>query len=164
MQSACNLRAGIRPTGNRVLLERLDGDGREEQLTSGVWIPARDQSLRHGNAERVPDTFRARVLAVSEGARKATDDGLAEGDEVICHTYEQTNQRTLVGDETPFGLLVDVENILGVYEDNETQRECLARLDRQYDAMSNANANAMSNGREREQAIMSLGYHRRGGF
>ena len=112
---------GIKPTGKRVLLKRLDGDGREEQLASGIIMPARDQSLRHGNAERVPDTFRALVLAVGEGAEKATQGELERDQIVICHTYEQTNTRTLVGDETPYGLLVDVDNILGVEE--ETQAE-----------------------------------------
>lgn len=155
---------GIRPKGKRVLLKRLDGDGREEQLASGVWKPARDESLRHGNAARVPMTFRAQVLAISELAAKATSELLHVGDVVHCHTYEQTNTRTLTGDETPYGLLVDVDNILGVEEESASIGRPLERsLD--LAAYAQSNANAMSNSIEREQAIANLGFHRRqGGF
>ena len=168
---------GIKPTGKRVLLKRLDGDGREEIRPSGIIMPARDESLRHGNAARVPDTFRALVLAVGEGAEKATQGELAVGDTVICHTYEQTSTRTLVGDETPYGLLVDVDNILAVErtfdEAVDTVADALGRfVDHAHSDMnafvdhahSDMNANAMSNRREQDQAILSLGYHRKGGF
>jgi len=106
------MQGNVKPMGDRVLLERLDGDGREEQLASGIWIPARDMTLRQGNTKRIPDTFCARVLAVSEKAEKV---GVSEGDEVLVHTYDQTSERTLAGDETPFGLLVSVENVIGVF-------------------------------------------------
>lgn len=114
---------GIRPTGNRVLLKRIDGDGREELTAGGIWKPARDESLRHGNAARVPDTFRAQVLAVGDGAAKATQGELQIGQTVLVHTYDTTSDRTLAAHETSYGILVDVGNILGI-EDDEDIKPC----------------------------------------
>lgn len=106
----------LKPMGDRVLLERLDGDGREEIRPSGLILPTRDLSLRHGNTHRIPDTFRARVIAVSDGAAKASEGMLSPGVEVLVHTYDQGEEQTLAGLQTTRGLFVRVDDIIGVVD------------------------------------------------
>lgn len=125
----------VKPLGDLVLLERIDGDGREEVRPSGIILPARDLSLRHGNTKRIPDTFRARVVAVSDLAAKATEGALVRGVEVLVHTYDQGQERTLATEETRYGAMVSVEDIIGIVEESAAKVDTIAILRRACEIM-----------------------------
>lgn len=108
------MQGNIKPLNDFVLIERIDGDGREEIRPSGLILPAVDRRLRHGNSHAVPDTYRARVLAVGPEARRLTLDQLGDGDEVLVHTYDQRPDKTLAGEETAHGFFVRVDDIIGI--------------------------------------------------
>lgn len=99
----------------RVLVERLDEtDGKERVLASGLVLPPKDMTLKRGRSKEIPDTFLAVVRAVSVEAAEH----VAVGDEVIVHTYDQRPDTTLAGEETAYGLLVRIEDVLAVVEDD----------------------------------------------
>lgn len=104
----------VRPMNGRVLVERLDEtDGKERVLASGLVLPPKDMTLKRGRSKEIPDTFLARVMAVSVEAAEH----VSVGDEVIVHTYDQRPDTTLAGEETAYGLLVRLEDVLAVVED-----------------------------------------------
>ncbi|HET9045105.1 MAG TPA: hypothetical protein VFN70_18245 [Burkholderiales bacterium] len=101
---------------DRVLVERIDEtDGKERVSAGGIILPPKDMTLKHGRAREIPDTFRARVLAVGPDARHE----LAEGAEVIVHTYDQRPDQTLAGEQTRYGLLVRLADVLAEVESVE---------------------------------------------
>lgn len=171
------MQGNVKPLGDRVLIERLDGDGREEISKGGIILPAHDARLRQGNAKRVPDTFRARVLAVSTKARWLSQGELTKGVEVLVHTYDNNDSdRTLAGDETRYGMLVGVDDIIGVVE---TFEESLGNHEipasHLFDSFDAAHLIALETAplmgmvpkvrdHQPPQAIASLGFHRKSGF
>lgn len=97
----------------RVLVERLDEtDGKERVSTGGIILPPKDMTLKRGRSKEIPDTFLAVVRAVSVEAAEH----VAVDDEVIVHTYDQRPDRTLAGEETAYGLLVRIEDVLAVVD------------------------------------------------
>lgn len=98
----------IRPYGDRILVERLDGHGVETVSAGGIVLPAVE--WKRGKTKGVADTFRARVKAVGSKV-----DSIAAGDEVVVYTYaDDGHGRLLVGDDTPFGLIVRAGDVLAV--------------------------------------------------
>lgn len=164
----------IRPTADRVLIERLDGDGREETSPGGIIMPARDLSVRRGNTWRVPDTFRARVLAVGPKAEHE----LSVGDEVVVQTYEGDGGAKSVGLETEHGLIVELEDILVVFEREpataEQRAAMLAILKSpaakealgcgSFPESAYTSAPLLGLVPKEPQSVKDLGFHRKGGF
>lgn len=119
----------VRPMGDRVLVERIDEtDGKERVSDGGIILPPKDMTLKRGRSAQIPDTFRARVLAVGPDARHE----LTEGAEVIVHTYDQRPDQTLAGEQTRFGLLVRLADVLAEVEPM-TYREMLKSYSRLVD-------------------------------
>jgi co-chaperonin GroES (HSP10) len=100
----------IRPYGDRILLEKLDGHGLETKSPGGIVLPAVE--WKRGKTAHVADYFRARVLAVGSKVRE-----VSEGDEVIVYTYSREGHgRVLVGWDTPFGLIVEEGDVMAVVD------------------------------------------------
>lgn len=97
----------IRPYGDRILVERLDGAGKETVSAGGIVLPA--VKWERGKTKHIADWFRARVVDVGPLVAE-----VSAGDEIIVHTYG--DRETLTGQETPYGLIVGVDDILGVIE------------------------------------------------
>lgn len=77
----------MRPLGNRILVERLEGFGIERTTPGGVIVPATNER----RAEHKRDGFRARVEAIGDEANKALCGDLVVGMHVICHTWGMGN-------------------------------------------------------------------------
>jgi co-chaperonin GroES (HSP10) len=97
----------IRPYGDRILIEKLDGHGKETVSAGGIHLPAVE--WRQGKTKHVADAFRARVVDVGPLVAE-----VSAGDEVFVLTYG--DKRTLTGDETPYGLIIGEDDVLGVIE------------------------------------------------
>lgn len=103
----------IRPYGDRVLVEKLDGEGVDTVSPGGIHLPG--VKFARGKTKHVPDTFRARVLAVGPKVRD-----VRVGDEVIAYTYSREGHgRVLTGDETEYGLVLGEDDVLAVLEPTE---------------------------------------------
>lgn len=90
----------IRPIGDNILVERLEGHGIERVTAGGIVIPA----TLEARAKTKNDVFRARVLAVgpSEDAnavREAVSDGYSD---VLVYAWRENGQRGLYTG-TPLG-------------------------------------------------------------
>jgi co-chaperonin GroES (HSP10) len=97
----------IRPYGDRILIEKLDGHGKETVSAGGIHLPAVE--WRQGKTKHVADAFRARVVDVGPLVAE-----VSVGDEVFVLTYG--DKRTLTGDETPYGLIIGEDDVLGIIE------------------------------------------------
>ena len=96
----------IRPYGDRILVERLDGHGVETTSPGGIVLPAVE--WKRGKTQHVADYFRARVKAVGPKVRE-----VHEGDEVLVYTYSREGHgRVLVGWDTAHGLIVDEGDVM----------------------------------------------------
>ena len=103
----------LRPYGDRILVEKLDGEGVETVSAGGIILPAVE--WKRGKTRHVPDTFRARVKAAGPRVAEVLGQELAEGDEVVVYTYaEDGHGRLLTGDETPYGLFVRARDVIAV--------------------------------------------------
>jgi co-chaperonin GroES (HSP10) len=97
----------IRPYGDRILIEKLDGHGKETVSAGGIHLPAVE--WRQGKTKYIADTFRARVVDVGPLVAE-----VSAGDEVFVLTYG--DKQTLTGEETPYGLIIGEDDVLGVIE------------------------------------------------
>lgn len=103
----------LRPYGDRILVEKLDGHGLETVSPGGIVLPAVE--WRRGTTRHIADTFRARVKAAGPKVAEVVGQELAEGDEVVVYTYARDGRgSTLTGDETPYGLFVRAEDVIAV--------------------------------------------------
>ena len=109
----------IRPYGDRILVERLDGHGVETTSPGGVILPS--VQWKRGKTKHVDDTFRARILAVGPRVSAVTLFELFERDEVLVYTYaDDGHGRLLVGDDTPHGLIIRAKDVIAVLERHPT--------------------------------------------
>jgi co-chaperonin GroES (HSP10) len=69
----------VKPLGNRILVERLEGHGIERTTPGGIIIPATNER----RAEHKRDGFRARVEAIGPEVREQ----LEVGEHVLVHTW-----------------------------------------------------------------------------
>lgn len=88
----------IRPIGDNVLVERLEGHGIERVTKGGIVIPATCEA----KAKTKNDVFRARVLAVGPDAKEVRD-AVSEGfDHVLVYAWRgDSGQGLYTG--TPLG-------------------------------------------------------------
>jgi co-chaperonin GroES (HSP10) len=101
----------VKPLHDRIVVERLEGHGIERTLPSGIIVPATaEQGIQ---AKR--DTFRARVVAMSEGAARQLPD-LKPTDEVLVYAYSGREETVFTGVETSHGLIVEPDDILCAVE------------------------------------------------
>lgn len=94
MQGAPN----IKPTKDRILVERLEGHGIERVTSGGIVIPATVEA----KARTKNDVFRARVLACGPDAhdiRRAVNDGF---DHVLVYAWADNGKKGLYTG-TPMG-------------------------------------------------------------
>lgn len=99
----------IRPYGDRILVERLDGHGMETVSPGGIVLPAVE--WKRGKTKHVPDTFRARVIRSGPEANRF----VADGDEVLVYTYSREGHgRALTGWDTSYGLIIQVDDVAAV--------------------------------------------------
>lgn len=83
----------IRPIGDNILVERLEGHGIERVTAGGIVIPA----TLEAKAKTKNDAFRARILAIGDGpgaleVRKAFDEGFGH---VLVHAWCEHGERGL---------------------------------------------------------------------
>lgn len=105
------MQGGLRPLGERILVERSDGIGQEVTLPSGIVLPA----TRESSVRTKADYFRARVLAMGDEARRTTPD-LSDGDEVLVYAYAGTADKVFTGDATAEGLFIRPDDVICVVE------------------------------------------------
>lgn len=104
----------IRPYGDKILVEKLDGHGIETTSAGGIVLPA--VKWQRGKTKHVADTFRARVIRSGPEASKT----VAEGDEVVVYTYSREGHgQALTGWETPYGLIISLDDVLVVLEPSD---------------------------------------------
>jgi co-chaperonin GroES (HSP10) len=102
----------IRPIGDRILVNRLEGYGIERTTPGGIIIPA----VTEKSVRTKPDYFKAKVLAVGPWAERAIPD-LAVGETVLVYTYSGTAETVWTGDAAEgVGLFIRPDDILGVLE------------------------------------------------
>lgn len=94
-------------------MERLEGHGIERVTDSGIIIPATCE----GHAKTKADMFHARVLAMSDEARRAFANDLEPGMTVLVHTWHGTGDKLYSGDETEHGLLIEPNDVVCIVED-----------------------------------------------
>lgn len=100
----------IRPYGDRILVQKLDGHDVETVSKGGIVLPA--VKFEHGKSKHVADWFRARVVDVGPLVAE-----VSAGDEVIVYTYAREGHgRTLTGDETPYGFIIGEDDVIAVIE------------------------------------------------
>jgi co-chaperonin GroES (HSP10) len=87
MQGAVN----VRPIGNKILVERLEGHGIERVTDGGLVIPATCEA----KARTKNDHFRARVLAVGPEAPQVAEAVKAGFDHVLVYAWCDHGQRGL---------------------------------------------------------------------
>ena len=97
----------MRVLGERILVERLDGPGVEEVLPSGIILPA----TREASIQTRRDTFRARVLAMSDEAKRQLPD-VAVGHDLLVFTYSGKGETVFTGEVTPYGIAITPDDIL----------------------------------------------------
>jgi co-chaperonin GroES (HSP10) len=103
----------LRPYGDRILVEKLDGHGVETVSSGGIVLPAVEWG--RGKTGSVPDTFRARVKSVGHRVAEVLGLEIAAGDEVIVYTYARDGRgSTLTGEETAYGLFIRAEDVIAV--------------------------------------------------
>lgn len=100
------------PTGDRILVTRLEGHGIEQVTKGGIILPAtREKSVRTKG-----DYFRARVESLGPEAKYA-DDELQPGNEVLVYTYSGTAETVFTGvDAKGVGIFIRPDDILCVVE------------------------------------------------
>jgi co-chaperonin GroES (HSP10) len=103
----------LRAHGDRILVQRLDGQGVETMSPGGIVLPAVE--WKRGKTKHVADTFRARVADAGPKVAEVLGQELHEGDEVVVYTYaDDGHGRVLVGDDTPYGLFVRARDVIAV--------------------------------------------------
>jgi co-chaperonin GroES (HSP10) len=100
------------PTGNKILVRRLEGHGIETVTKGGIILPAtREKSVR-----TKADFFRARVEALGPEAARLMPD-LAPGEDVLVYTYSGTAESVFTGtDAKGAGLFIEPDDVLCVVE------------------------------------------------
>lgn len=102
--------ASIRPTKDRILVERLEGSGIERTTKGGIVLPATLES--HAKTKR--DGFRARVLALGPDVKV----DLAKDEHVLVHTWAEGDGSNLYTG-SPLGggkLLIQPDDIICVVD------------------------------------------------
>jgi co-chaperonin GroES (HSP10) len=102
----------IKPLGNRILVERLEGHGIEETTACGIILPA----TRESRARFKGDYFRARVKAIGTDVRLAPGE-LEPGHEVLV--YEFGGDKLYTGEGTTHGLFVTLDDIVCAVDPEE---------------------------------------------
>lgn len=106
----------IRPLGNNILVERIEGHGIEQTLPSGIVIPATAQA----SVKTKADMFRSRVLAIGPEADRLLQGDLRVGDEVLLYTYDAHADRVFTGTQAgEHGLFIKPDDILCVVGGDE---------------------------------------------
>lgn len=102
----------IKPTKDRILVERLDGHGIEQTTPGGIIIPATNEA----RAKTRRDGFRARVLAL--GPEVPPSFALKPGEHVLVHMWAEGDGKQLYTG-SPLGgnrLLIQPDDIVCVVD------------------------------------------------
>jgi co-chaperonin GroES (HSP10) len=104
----------VKPTKDRILVERLDGHGIERTTRGGIIVPATNEA----RAKTKRDGFRARVLVLGPEVPKGLD--LKPGEHVLVHMWAEGDGKKLyTGDPLGgAGLLIRPDDIICVVDKN----------------------------------------------
>lgn len=101
----------LKPCGNRILVERIDGHGIEKVLPSGIVLPA----TREATVQTRGDLWRGKVTAMGDEAKRQVPD-LEVGSDVFVYAYSGVAESVWTGDATSNGVFVKPDDIACVVE------------------------------------------------
>jgi co-chaperonin GroES (HSP10) len=104
------MQGGLRPLGERILVERTDAPNVERTLPSGIVVPATTEKVQTRS-----DVFRARVKAMGDEAKRQVPD-LNVGEDVFVYAFSGEATSVYTGDATKAGLFIKPDDIACVVE------------------------------------------------